>query len=86
MRLFFSKLFHKCIVFSCRTFSNKIFFEFNYRLCKRDPHQLFMRLEGQAQDFVVETKVRLLDLLHNRNTNNLAEIFLTGWYLDINIQ
>ncbi|XP_046488598.1 protein FAM193A isoform X1 [Neodiprion pinetum] len=48
------------------------------QLCKRDPHQLFMRLEGQAQDFVMETKVRLLDLLHIRNASNLAEIFLSG--------
>ncbi|KAK2575288.1 hypothetical protein KPH14_008139 [Odynerus spinipes] len=48
------------------------------QLCKRDPHQLFMRLVSQAQEFVVEVKVRLLALLHDRSVNNLAEIFLVG--------
>ncbi|XP_076678686.1 uncharacterized protein LOC143374415 isoform X2 [Andrena cerasifolii] len=48
------------------------------QLCKRDPRQLFMRLVSQAQEFVVEVKVRLLALLHDRSVNNLAEIFLTG--------
>ncbi|CAL7937735.1 unnamed protein product [Xylocopa violacea] len=48
------------------------------QLCKRDPHQLFMRLVSLAQEFVVEVKVRLLALLHDRSVNNLAEIFLTG--------
>lgn len=37
-----------------------------------------MRLVSQAQEFVVEVKVRLLALLHDRSVNNLAEIFLTG--------
>ncbi|XP_014486001.1 PREDICTED: uncharacterized protein LOC106750284 isoform X4 [Dinoponera quadriceps] len=48
------------------------------QLCKRDPHQLFMRLVSQAQEFVVEVKVRLLALLNDRSESNLAEIFLTG--------
>lgn len=39
-----------------------------------------MRLVGQAQEFVVEVKVRLLALLDDRSVNNLAEIFLNGWY------
>lgn len=39
-----------------------------------------MRLVGQAQQFVVEVKVRLLALLDDRSVNNLAEIFLAGWY------
>ncbi|XP_076174417.1 uncharacterized protein LOC143150204 isoform X2 [Ptiloglossa arizonensis] len=50
------------------------------QLCKRDPRQLFMRLVSQAQEFVVEVKVRLLALLHDRSVNNLAEIFLTDDY------
>lgn len=49
-----------------------------FRLCKRDPHQLFMRLVNLTQGFVIEVKVRLLALLHDRSVNNLAEIFLTG--------
>ncbi|XP_032672363.1 uncharacterized protein LOC116844645 isoform X6 [Odontomachus brunneus] len=52
------------------------------QLCKRDPHQLFMRLVSQAQEFVLEVKVRLLALLHDRSVSNLAEIFLTGLLVD----
>lgn len=37
-----------------------------------------MRLVSQAQEFVIEVKVRLLALLHDQSVNNLAEIFLTG--------
>ncbi|XP_011875803.1 PREDICTED: uncharacterized protein LOC105566421 isoform X2 [Vollenhovia emeryi] len=47
------------------------------QLCKRDSHQLFMRLVSQAQEFVIEVKIRLFALLHERSVN-LAEIFLTG--------
>lgn len=47
------------------------------QLCKRDSHQLFMRLVSQAQEFVIEVKIRLFALLHDRNVN-LAEIFLSG--------
>lgn len=39
-----------------------------------------MRLVSQAQEFVLEVKVRLLELLHDRSVSNLAEIFLTGWW------
>ncbi|XP_043790535.1 uncharacterized protein LOC122713817 isoform X3 [Apis laboriosa] len=48
------------------------------QLCKRNPHQLFMRLVSLAQEFVIEVKVHLLALLHDLNVNNLAEVFLTG--------
>ncbi|OAD59262.1 hypothetical protein WN48_09528 [Eufriesea mexicana] len=48
------------------------------QLCKRNPHQLFMRLVSLAQKFVVEVKVRLLALLHDLSVNNFAEIFFTG--------
>ncbi|XP_017793534.1 PREDICTED: uncharacterized protein LOC108575287 [Habropoda laboriosa] len=48
------------------------------QLCKRDPRQLFMRLVSLAQEYVVEVKVRLLALLHDRSVNNLAEIFIIG--------
>ncbi|KAL0113937.1 hypothetical protein PUN28_011338 [Cardiocondyla obscurior] len=46
------------------------------QLCKRDSHQLFMRLVSQAQEFVIEVKIRLIALLHDRSAN-LAELFLT---------
>lgn len=35
-----------------------------HRLCIRDPHQLFLRLESQVREFVIEMKVRLLKQLH----------------------
>ncbi|XP_066595931.1 uncharacterized protein [Prorops nasuta] len=54
------------------------------QLCKRDPQQLFMRLVSQAQEFVVEVKVRLLAVLHERSGNNFALIFLTGFLGDYN--
>lgn len=49
-----------------------------FRLYKRNPHQLFIKLVSLAQEFVVEVKVRLLALLHDLSVNNLAEIFLIG--------
>ncbi|XP_041368374.1 protein FAM193A-like [Gigantopelta aegis] len=33
------------------------------RLCARDPHQLFLRMESQVREFVIEKKVRLLKQL-----------------------
>lgn len=51
---------------------------FFFRLYKRNPHQLFIKLVSLAQEFVVEVKVRLLALLHDLSVNNLAEIFLIG--------
>ncbi|GFG32204.1 hypothetical protein Cfor_02029, partial [Coptotermes formosanus] len=49
------------------------------KLCARDPHQLFQRLESQVQEFVIEAKVRQLELLHReQQTPELAQIFLTG--------
>lgn len=35
----------------------------NIRLCQRDPHQLFLRLESQVREFVIEMKVKLLKQL-----------------------
>lgn len=49
-----------------------------FRLCKKDPRQLFIRLVSQAQEFVVEVKVRSIAFLMDRSEDNLAEIFLTG--------
>jgi len=34
-----------------------------HRLCSRDPHQLFLRLESQVREFVIEMKVKLLKQL-----------------------
>lgn len=39
--------------------------ELVHRLCSRDPHQLFLRLESQVREFVIEMKVRLLKQLHS---------------------
>ncbi|XP_066991500.2 mucin-5AC isoform X2 [Anabrus simplex] len=50
-----------------------------HKLCARDPHQLFQRLESQVQEFVIEAKVRQLEILHReQQTPELAQIFLTG--------
>jgi hypothetical protein len=52
---------------------------YDCRLCARDPHQLFQRLESQVKEFVIEAKVRQLELLHReQQTPELAQIFLTG--------
>ncbi|XP_069688836.1 uncharacterized protein [Periplaneta americana] len=49
------------------------------KLCARDPHQLFQRLESQVQEFVIEAKVRQLELVHRGpDTPELAQVFLTG--------
>ncbi|XP_063221682.1 uncharacterized protein LOC134530617 isoform X2 [Bacillus rossius redtenbacheri] len=49
------------------------------KLCAKDPHQLFQRLEAQVQEFVIEAKVRQLELLHReKQTPEIARIFLTG--------
>ncbi|KAK7873317.1 hypothetical protein R5R35_011373 [Gryllus longicercus] len=49
------------------------------KLCVRDPHQLFQRLESQVQEFVIEAKVRQLELLHREEqTPEVAQIFLRG--------
>ncbi|XP_045190790.2 protein FAM193A-like isoform X3 [Mercenaria mercenaria] len=34
-----------------------------HKLCSRDPHQLFLRLESQVREFVIEMKVKLLKQL-----------------------
>lgn len=33
---------------------------FLFRLCEKDPYQLYQRLEQQAREYVLEMKVRLL--------------------------
>ncbi|XP_043237970.1 protein FAM193A-like isoform X2 [Amphibalanus amphitrite] len=47
------------------------------RLCQRDPHQLFQRLQGQLQELTLEVKVRLLEHL-SRERPGLAQLFLTA--------
>ncbi|XP_052772663.1 protein FAM193A-like isoform X3 [Mya arenaria] len=37
--------------------------DYIHRLCSRDPHQLFLRLESQVREFVIEMKVKLLKQL-----------------------
>jgi len=34
-----------------------------FRLCNRDAHQLYQRLESQAREYILEAKVRLLQQL-----------------------
>ena len=52
-----------------------------FRMCLRDPHQLYLRLESLLQEFVVEMKVRLLEQLQNSSKiHSLAQDFLTGNY------
>lgn len=34
-----------------------------HRLCARDPHQLYQRLESQGTEFVMELRVSLLQIL-----------------------
>ncbi|KAG7200591.1 hypothetical protein KM043_001150 [Ampulex compressa] len=46
-------------------------------LCKTDPHQLFLRLVSQTQEFVIAAKIRLLALLRDHSVSNLGITFLT---------
>ncbi|KAK0070404.1 protein FAM193A-like isoform X2 [Biomphalaria pfeifferi] len=39
------------------------------KLCKRDPHQLFLRLESQVREIVVDIKSRLLEMLKDKGIN-----------------
>lgn len=49
------------------------------RLCANYPHQLFLRLEAEVQEFVMGTKVRLLELVKDdKNAPVLPSLFITG--------
>lgn len=44
-----------------------------------DPHQLYQRLESQVQEFVIETKVRQLELLkREKDSPVLPYLFISG--------
>ena len=46
-------------------------------LCARDPHQLFQRLEAGVREFVLEMKLRLIELLQRQAKNpSLAQDFI----------
>merc|ERR1719239_442549 len=48
-----------------------------HKLVWRDPHQLYQRLESQLRDFVMELRLRLVDLLQKQAKNpNLAQEFI----------
>lgn len=48
-----------------------------YRLCIKDAHQLFQRLESHARDYILEVKVRLLQqLTSGHNTPEQAKAFV----------
>ncbi|XP_054264698.1 protein FAM193A-like isoform X2 [Macrosteles quadrilineatus] len=50
-----------------------------HKLCTCDPHQLYQRLESQVQEFVIETKVRQLELLkREKDSPVLAYLFISG--------
>ena len=46
-------------------------------LCARDPHQLYQRLEAGVREFVLEMKLRLIELLQRQAKNpSLAQDFI----------
>ena len=50
-----------------------------HRLCQKDPHQLFQRLETVVTEVVLEVKVRLLELLQKQAKDpGLAQDFIQG--------
>ena len=50
-----------------------------HKLVWRDPHQLYQRLESQLRDFVMELRMRLVDLLQKQAKNpNLAQVCYTN--------
>ena len=50
-------------------------------LCARDPHQLFQRLEAGVREFVIEMKLRLIELLQRQAKNpSLAQDFIQSKY------
>ncbi|XP_044003434.1 putative uncharacterized protein DDB_G0282133 isoform X2 [Aphidius gifuensis] len=46
-------------------------------LSLKNPHLLFLMLVIQAQEFVVELKIRIMDPLEDNNLARIAEVFLT---------
>ena len=52
-----------------------------HKLCWRDPHQLFQRLETGVKEFVLEIKLKLIELLQQQAKNpSLAEDFIQGTF------
>jgi hypothetical protein len=50
-----------------------------YRLCAKDSQQLLLFLESQVQEFVIEVKVKLLELLKKSGQpNQVARNFITS--------
>ena len=50
-----------------------------HKLCWRDPHQLYQRLEAGVKEFVLEVKVKLYELLQKQAKNpSLAQDFIQG--------
>jgi len=50
-----------------------------HKLCGRDPHQLFQRLEAGVKEFVLELKLSLIELLQKQAKNpSLAQDFIKG--------
>ena len=51
-------------------------------LCARDPHQLYQRLETGVREFVLEIKLRLIELLQKQAKNpSLAQDFIQSEYI-----
>ena len=54
-------------------------------LCARDPHQLYQRLEAGVREFVLEMKLRLIELLQRQAKNpSLAQDFIQSKFISYN--
>ena len=52
-----------------------------HKLCWKDPHQLFQRLEAGVKEVVLEVKLQLIELLQKQAKNlSLAQDFIRGNY------
>ena len=49
------------------------------KLCRKDPHQLYKRLESKVEVFIHEVKTRLMELIESKANNpELAQDFIKG--------
>lgn len=48
----------------------------NYSLVDNDPHQLFARLEMDLQEFIIEIKLRQMELLNCVHTEEGPHLFI----------
>jgi hypothetical protein len=49
------------------------------KLCSRNPHQLYLRIEQIIKEYATEIKAGLVDLMHRQEKDpNLAQDFVQG--------